>query len=91
MQTTQTEVTPTQPSTEEVISQVDAIINENKTLNDVVEEEEKSQLAKENEEALDAIIKETTKDLPSASDTDVKTEAVSSEEESNQLDEELKQ
>lgn len=66
-------------------------MEEGKTLNDVVEEEEKSQLQKENEDALDAIVKETTKDLPSDSNTDVKTEAVSSTEDSDRLDEELKQ
>ena len=90
MQTAQTVSTP-EPTTEDLISQVNNIINENKTLNDVVEEEEKTQLQKENEDALNAIIQEQTKDIPSASDTDVKAEAVSSEEESNQLDEELKQ
>lgn len=81
----------TEPTTEDLISQVNNIISENKTLNEVVEEEEKTQLQKENEDALNAIIQEQTKDIPSASDTDVKAEAVSSEEESNQLDEELKQ
>lgn len=90
VQTAQTVSTP-EPTTEDLISQVNNIINENKTLNDVVEEEEKTQLQKENEDALNAIIQEQTKDIPSASDTDVKAEAVSSEEESNQLDEELKQ
>lgn len=90
VQTAQTETIPAQPTTEEVISQVNAIINENKTLNDVVAEEEKSQIAKENEDALNAIIKEQTKDLPSESQ-DVKTEVTSSTEESSKLDEELKQ
>ena len=46
---------------------------------------------RENEAALNDIIKETTKDLPSEEATDVNAEAVSSTEESNRLDEELKQ
>lgn len=90
-QTTQTSETTEAPKTDDVLDQVNKILEEGKTLNDVVEEEEKSQLQKENEEALDAIVKETTKDLPSDSNTDVKTEAVSSTEDSDRLDEELKQ
>ena len=46
---------------------------------------------KENEAALNDIIKETTKELPSDSDTDVKAEATSSTEETDKLDQELKQ
>lgn len=46
---------------------------------------------KENEDALNDIIKETTKDLPSETATDVKAEATSSTEESDRLDAELKQ
>ena len=92
MQTTQTEtVQPNEASTEDVLKEVNAILNENKTLNDVVQEEEKSQTQKENEEALNSIIEETTKDLPSDSNTDVKAEATSSTEETDKLDEELKQ
>lgn len=91
MQTAQTEPTPAESTTQDLITQVNDIINENKTLNDVVEEQEKAQLQKENEDALNAIIQEQTKDIPSVGDADVKTDAVSSEEESNQLDEELKQ
>lgn len=92
-QTTQsTETTqPNEASAEDVLKEVNAILNENKTLNDVAQEEEKSQNQKENEAALDDIIKETTKDLPSDSNTDVKAEATSSTEETDKLDEELKQ
>ena len=60
-------------------------------MNEVAQEEEKSQNQKENEAALDEIIKEQTKDLPSEQATDVNTEATSSSEESDRLDEELKQ
>lgn len=87
-QTTQT--TP-ESSTEDILSQVDAILNENKTLETVAQETEVEKNQKENEAALDDIIKETTKELPSDSDTDVKAEATSSTEETDKLDQELKQ
>lgn len=87
-QTTQT--TP-ESSTEDILSQVDAILNENKTLETVAQETEVEKNQKENEAALNDIIKETTKELPSDSDTDVKAEATSSTEETDKLDQELKQ
>ena len=87
-QTTQT--TP-EASTDEILNQVNAILDENKTLDTVAQESEVDRNQKENEDALNDIIKETTKDLPSDSDTDVKAEATSSTEETDKLDEELKQ
>ena len=87
-QTTQT--TPAS-STEDILNQVDAILNENKTLETVAQETEVEKNQKENEAALNDIIKETTKELPSDSDTDVKAEATSSTEETDKLDQELKQ
>ena len=75
----------------DILEQVNAILNENKTLNDLAVEDEQTKQQKENEAALEAIVKETTKELPSGSDTDVKAEATSSTEESDKLDEELKQ
>lgn len=91
-QTTQsTEAPVSEPSPDDILNQVNEILNENKTLNEVAQEEEKSQNQKENEAALNEIIKEQTKDLPSEQATDVNTEATSSSEESDRLDEELKQ
>ncbi len=90
-QTTQAESTPAQTSVDDLLAQVNEIINENKTLETVAKEEDETQLQKENEAALDAIVKEQTKDLPSDSNTDVKTEATSNIEESDRLDEEIKQ
>ena len=87
-QTTQT--TP-EASTDEILNQVNAILDENKTLDTVAQESEVDRNQKENEDALNDIIKETTKDLPSDSNTDVKAEATSSTEETDKLDEELKQ
>lgn len=87
----QTTQTTTETSTEDILNQVDAILNENKTLETVAQESEVDRNQKENEDALNDIIKETTKDLPSDSDTDVKAEATSSTEETDKLDEELKQ
>ena len=78
-------------SPEDVLEQVNAILNENKTLETVAQEADANQTQKENEDALNEIIKETTKDLPSEEAKDVKTEATSSTEESDKLDEELKQ
>ena len=92
MQTTQSTEAPAEPQPEvDVLDQVNAILNENKTLNDVVAEDEQAKQVKENEAALDAIVKEQTKDLPSDTATDVNTEVTSSTEESDRLDEELKQ
>ena len=88
MQTTQTTEAPAEV---DVLDQVNAILNENKTLETVAQETEVTQNQKENEAALADIVKETTKDLPSDSNTDVKAEATSSTEETDKLDEELKQ
>lgn len=88
MQTTQTAEASNE---QDVLEQVNAILNENKTLETVAQEAEATQNQKENEDALNDIIKETTKDLPSDSNTDVKAEATSSTEETDKLDEELKQ
>lgn len=73
-----------------MIAEVNAMLNENKTLNDVVAEDEQAKQQKENEDALDAIVKEETKDLPSNAE-DVKAEVTSSTEETDRLDKELKQ
>ena len=91
MQTTQTEAPAPEPSADDILNQVNAILDENKTLDTVAQESEVDRNQKENEAALNDIIKETTKDLPSDTATDVKAEATSSTEESNRLDEELKQ
>ena len=87
----QTTQTTTETSTEDILNQVDAILNENKTLETVAQETEVEKNQKENEAALNDIVKETTKELPSDSDTDVKAEATSSTEETDKLDQELKQ
>jgi hypothetical protein len=78
-------------SANDIINQVNAILEENKTLEDVAVESEQAKNQRENEAALDDIIKETTKDLPSEEPADVKAEATSSTEESDKLDEEIKQ
>ena len=88
-QTAQTVEAPQSP-VDNLLNQVNATINENKTLESVAQETEQTQLQKENEDALNAIIKEQTKDLPSEP-TEVKTEETSNQEESDRLDEELKQ
>lgn len=90
VQTTQETAQPEAPAERDVLQEVNAILEENKTLNDVVAEEEKSQIQKENEEALNSIIEETTKDLPSTEAKDVKADAVDNSDETNKLDEELK-
>lgn len=93
MQTTQTEISTPEPelSADDIINQVNAILEENKTLDVVAQETEVDRNQKENEAALNDIIKETTKDLPSEAATDVNAEATSSTEESDRLDAELKQ
>lgn len=89
VQTTQTAEAPAEQ--QDVLEEVNKILNENKTLETVAQETEATQNQKENEAALADIVKETTKDLPSDSNTDVKAEATSSTEETDKLDEELKQ
>lgn len=92
MQTTQSTEAPAEPQQEvDILDQVNAILNENRTLNDVVAEDEQAKQIKENEDALNAIVKEQTKDLPSEANTEVNAEATSSTEESDKLDEELRQ
>lgn len=90
-QTTQIQSTQSETNPEDVLAEVNRILNENKTLNDVAEDNEKDAIQKENEAALDEIVKETTKDLPSETAKDVKTEVTSSTEESSRLDDEIKQ
>lgn len=92
-QTTQTVEPTPEPelSADDILNQVNAILEENKTLEDVAVESEQAINQRENEAALDDIIKETTKDLPSEEPADVKAEATSSTEESDKLDEEIKQ
>ena len=89
----QTTQTAEAPKAEEVdiLDQVNAILNEDKTLETVAKETEENQNQKENEAALADIVKEQTKDLPSEQPTDVNTEATSSTWETDKLDEELKQ
>ena len=87
----QTTQTAEAPNPDNVLDQVNAILNEDKTLESVAQETEESQNQKENEAALADIVKEQTKDLPSEEPKDVNTEATSSTEESDKLDEELKQ
>lgn len=79
------------PAETDILDQVNAILNENKTLETVAKETEENQNQKENEAALNEIIKEQTKDLPSEPATDENTEPASSVEESDRLDEELRQ
>ena len=87
----QTTQTTEAPAEQDILEQVNAILNENKTLDTVVQETEETQNQKENEAALADIVSETTKDLPSEEATDVNPEATSSTAESDKLDEELKQ
>ena len=87
----QTTQNPEASSDDDVLKQVNEIINENKTLNQVAKEAEENTNLKENEDALNKIIQEQTQDLPSDKATDVNTEVTSSTWESDKLDEELKQ
>lgn len=77
--------------TDDLLSQVNNIINDNKSLEQVAQEAEQTQIEKENEDALKSIVEEQTKDLPSDSNTEEKTDVSSNLEESNALDEELRQ
>lgn len=87
----QTTQAPDVSAEQDILDKVNAILNETKTLETVAQETEAEQNQRENEAALNDIVKETTKDLPSETATDVKAEATSSTEETDKLDEELKQ
>ena len=91
-QTTQTTpASATDAPADNIIDKVNAILKENTTLEDVAVTTEQEINQRENEAALNDIIKETTEGLPSETATDVKADATSSTEESDRLDEELKQ
>lgn len=90
---TQVEAQPAPSATpEDLMKQIQWIVDENKTLNDVVEKDEQDKIAKENEDALKSIVNEQTKSLPTTDVVETKeTEATTSDEESSQLDNEIKQ
>ena len=86
------EAQPTQaPTAEDLMKQMQGIVDDSKTLNEVAEKNEQEQIAKENEDALKSIVDEQTKDLPAEPTAEIKTEVASSDQETNQLDEEIKQ
>lgn len=87
----QAEAQPAQPNPDDIMKQLQWIVDESKTLDDVAKEDEQQKIAKENEDALKSIVDEQTKDLPTETKVEQKVEATSSTEESDQLDEEIKQ
>lgn len=87
----QAEAPANTPNTDDLLKQIQWIVDDSKTLDDVAKEDEQTKIAKENEDALKSIVNETTKDLPATDKTEQKAEATSSTEESDKLDEELKQ
>ena len=56
--------TPSTPSPEDLLRQIQWVIEENKTLEEVAREDDASRIQQENEAALKSLVEETTKDLP---------------------------
>lgn len=57
---------PQTPSPEELMRQIQWVVEENKTLEEVAQENDTSRIQKENEDALKSLVEETTKDIPTA-------------------------
>lgn len=56
--------TPSTPDPEDLIKQINWIVEENKTLEEVAQENDASRIQKENEDAFKSLVEEATKDLP---------------------------
>lgn len=84
--------TPSTPSPEELIKQINGIVEENKTLEEVAKEDDASRIQKENENALKSLVEETTKDIPQVDNTTEQVQAqISDSSESDKLAADIKE
>lgn len=84
--------TPSTPSPEELMKQINGIVEENKTLEEVAKEDDASRIQKENEAMLKSLVEETTKDIPQAvADTNQVTAQISDSSETDKLAQDIKE
>lgn len=84
--------TPSTPSPEELMKQINGIVEENKTLEEVAKEDDTSRIQNENEAILKSLVEEATKDIPQ--DTNIVSEVqaqVSDSSESDKLAQDIKE
>lgn len=84
--------TPSTPSPEELMKQINGIVEENRTLEEVAKEDDASRIQKENENALKSLVEETTKDIPQVDNTTEQVQAqISDSTESDKLAADIKE
>lgn len=84
--------TPSTPSPEELMKQINGIVEENKTLEEVAKEDDASRIQKENENALKSLVEEATKDIPQVDNTTEQVQAqISDSTESDKLAADIKE
>lgn len=71
--------TPSTPTPEELMKQIQWVIEENKTLEEVAKEDDASRTQKENEDALKSLVEEATKDIPQPQQTTNQIQAQASD------------
>jgi predicted butyrate kinase (DUF1464 family) len=74
------------------MKQINGIVEENKTLEEVAKEDDASRIQKENEAMLKSLVEETTKDIPQAvADTNQVTAQISDSSETDKLAQDIKE
>lgn len=89
VQPQQAEQSAPDQQTQDLMSSINEIINEKKTLEEIAKESDADKQEKENKQVLDNIIKETVKDIPTAPEAkepEVVDQTVSSEEDAKELE-----
>ena len=84
--------TPSTPSPEDLIKQINGIVEENKTLEDVAKEDDASRVQKENEDMLKSLVAEATKDIPqTVTNSDQAQVQISDSSETDKLAQDIKE
>ena len=84
--------TPSTPSPEDLIKQINGIVEENKTLEDVAKEDDASRAQKENEDMLKSLVAEATKDIPqTVTNSDQAQVQISDSSETDKLAQDIKE
>ena len=84
--------TPSTPSPEDLLQQIQWVVEENKTLEEVAKEDDASRIQKENESVLKSLVEEATKDIPQTVSTTEEVQAqISDSSETDQLAQDIKE
>lgn len=84
--------TPSTPSPEDLLQQIQWVVEENKTLEEVAQEDDASRIQKENENMLKSLVEEATKDIPQTVSTTEEVQAqISDSSETDQLAQDIKE